>query len=75
MSAVLPTTSALPGLAPARSESTWIGAWRRFRSNRVIIIQSIFKIFTVIVNTSYFIVGIYRILSIRKLANVIDETA
>jgi len=35
MSAVLPTTSALPGLAPARSESTWVGAWRRFRSNRV----------------------------------------
>jgi len=35
MSAVLPTTSALPGLAPARSESTWVGAGRRFRSNRV----------------------------------------
>ena len=35
MSAVLPVPSALPAAAPTRSESTWRGAWRRFRSNRV----------------------------------------
>jgi len=35
MSAVLPISGALPAAGPARSESTWRGAWRRFRSNRV----------------------------------------
>ena len=35
MSAVLTAEGTPPGARAPRSESTWLGAWRRFRSNRV----------------------------------------